>query len=158
MRAEGASMTGSRRPAFASDDWMMEQQLRAELEAEAWRRLREQLAVPPQPAPALAAEPAAPAVRAAPDFHRGGSAVLKALVRFGLAAFFAYLAYLAAVDSGLGEFEIWLAIGSTFLVVLALSMFGAARQFVHVLAETMRWVIIVAAGLGAVWLMVQMSA
>jgi hypothetical protein len=155
-------MTGSRRPAFASDDWMMEQQLRAELEAEAWRRLREQLAIQGQPVPALApAAPPAPAQAPAPerpDYHRAGSAILKALVRFGLAAFFAYLAYLAALDGGLGEFEIWLAVGATFVVTLALSMFGAARQFVHLLAETMRWLIIVAAGLGAVWLMVQMSA
>jgi hypothetical protein len=39
---EGAAMAGLRKaPAFASDDWMFEQQLRAEMEAEAWRRLRE---------------------------------------------------------------------------------------------------------------------
>lgn len=146
-------MTGSQRPAFASEDWMLEQQMRAEMEAEAWRRLREQLA-PPQPLPA----PAAPERPDTPDFHRSGSAMLKALVRFGLAAFFAYLAYLAAVDGGLGEFEIWLAIGATFVATLALSMFGPMRGLVLVLAETMRWVIIATAGLGAVWLMLQMSA
>lgn len=33
-------MAHARRPAIASDDWMLEQQLRAEMEAEAWRRLR----------------------------------------------------------------------------------------------------------------------
>jgi hypothetical protein len=145
-------MTGSRRPAFASDDWMLEQQMRAEMEAEAWRRLREQLAPAPEPSPAT------PDRSAALDFHRGGSAMLKALVRFALAAFFAYLAYLAAVDGGLGEFEAWLAIGATFVATLAASMFGPMRGLVHVLAETMRWVIIAAAGLGATWLMMHMSA
>jgi hypothetical protein len=69
-----------------------------------------------------------------------------------LAAFGGYLAFLAAVDGNLGEFEIWLAVGAAFLVTLALSMFGAARQFVHLLAETARWIIILAAGAGGAWL------
>jgi hypothetical protein len=144
-------MTGSRgRPAFASDDWMLEQQLRAELEAEAWRRLRYELAVPealPAPPPE-AAQPPAPEF----DHHQTGSTILKGLVRFMLAAFGGYLAFLAAVDGNLGEFEIWLAVGAAFLVTLALSMFGAARQFVHLLAETARWIIILAAGAGGAWL------
>ncbi|MGQ0533527.1 MAG: hypothetical protein ACT4OF_12685 [Caulobacteraceae bacterium] len=140
-------MPGPRgRPAFASDDWMLEQQLRAEIEAEAWRRLRQELAIV-EPVPAEAAN--APATI---DHHHSGSAILKALVRFMLAAFSAYLAYLAGVDSGLGEFEVWLAVGSAFAATLALSMFGVAREFVHMLAETMRWLIIVAAGVGATWL------
>ena len=108
------------RPAFASDDWMLEQQLRAEIEAEAWRRLRQELAVP-EPAP-QAVGPAAQ-----PDIHQSGSGVLKGLVRFMLAAFGGYLAFLAAVDSGLGEIEIWLAVGAAFLVTLSLSMLGAAE-------------------------------
>jgi hypothetical protein len=139
------------RPAIASDDWMHEQQLRAELEAEAWRRLRRELATPePLPPPAAAPAPAP----ATPEFdhHRSGSTLLKALVRFGLAAFVSYLAYIAAMDSGLGEFEAWLAIGSAFMVTLALSMFGVAREFVHMLAETMRWVIFTGAGIGLLWL------
>ena len=144
-------MASSRgRPAFASDDWMLEQQMRAEMEAEAWRRLRHELAIP-EPAPV--APPAAPAhAPTEADHHRSGSAILKALVRFVLAAFAGYLAFLAGVDSQLGEFEIWLAVGSAFAVALALSMFGVAREFVHMLAETMRWIIIFGAGLGAVWL------
>jgi hypothetical protein len=146
-------MPGSQRPAFASDDWMHEQQLRAELEAEAWRRLRHELAVPAAPVATPAAEQAKPL-----DPHRSGSAILKGLVRFGLAAAFSYLAYIAAVDSGVGEFEVWLAIGSTFIVTLALSMFEPVRTFVHTLAETARWVLIVAVGLGALWMVTHLSA
>ncbi len=73
-------------------------------------------------------------------------------MRFLLAGFAAYLAYLAAVDARLGEFEIWLAVGSSFTVALALSMFGGAREFVHMAAETMRWVLLVGIGLGATYL------
>lgn len=146
-------MTGSRaRPAFASDDWMHEQQLRAELEAEAWRRLRQEL-VQPQPAPAPVHEPIAQPQRRF-DHHRAGSAILKALVRFVLAAFIGYLAWIAAQDSQLGEFEVWLAVGASFLVTLSLSMFGFARELVHTLAEAARWSLIVVAGIGLVWLAV----
>lgn len=136
------------RPAFATDDWMFEQQLRAEVEAEGWRRLREQLAVaepPALPAPAAIAAPA-------PDYHHSGSAILKALVRFLLAAFAAYLAWIAAMDARLGEIDVWMATGSTFAVALALSMFGFAREFVHLAAETMRWIILIGAGLAAAYL------
>lgn len=142
-------MTGARlRPAIASDDWMREQQLRAELEAEAWRRLRLDLIVP-EPSPPL---PHAPQAQADADLNFGGSTILKALVRFALAAFTAYLAYIAAADSALGEFEAWLAIGATFTVTLALSMFGPARRFVHTLAETARWILIAGVAVGALWL------
>ena len=135
------------RPVFASDDWMLEQQMRAEMEAEAWRRLRRELALPaPLPAP----QPIGPAVQ--PDPHQSGSGVLKGVVRFLLAALGGYLAFLAAVDSGLGEFEIWLAVGAAFLVTLSLSMLGAARGFVHVVAETVRWLLIIGAGVAATWL------
>jgi hypothetical protein len=142
------SMAGQQgRPVFASDDWMLEQQLRAEMEAEAWRRLRQEFAIPePLSAPPVAA----PANR--PDLHETGSGILKGLVRFMLAAFGGYLAFLAAVDSGLGELEIWLAVGAAFAVTLSLSMLGAARGFVHAAAETMRWLLIIAAGVGATWL------
>lgn len=150
-------MTGSQRPALASDDWMLEQQVRAELEAEAWRRLRRDLAIPQAPAPV--ATPPAP-TPAAPqptpivldDPHSSGSTILKALVRFALAAFCGYIAYLAAVDSQLGEFEAWFAVGSTFMVMLALSMFDPIRRFVHMAAEAARWLILSAVGFGAVWI------
>jgi hypothetical protein len=149
-------MTGFRgRPALASDDWMLEQQVRAELEAEAWRRLRTDLAV--LAAAEVLATQTAPAEPAF-DHHRSGSTILKALVRFTLAAFCAYLAYIAAVDARLGEFEIWLSIGATFFVTLALSMFGFAREFVHMLAETARWVLIVVVALGGAWILFQMAA
>lgn len=144
-------MAGARRPGFATDDWMLEQQVRAEMEAEAWRRMREQATAPPEPAPANG--PAA-----VPDHHRSGSAILKALVRFTLAAATAYLAYLAAVDSKLGEFEVWLAIAATFLVTLSLSMLGGARDFVHLLAEIARWTILIGAALGAAWVFMQMAS
>lgn len=141
-------MTGPARPLIASDDWMHEQQLRAELEAEAWRRLRMELAEPPAPAPPPQPEPATAQI----DPHSTGSTLLKALVRFALGSFGGYLAYLAAVDGGLGGFEVWFATASGFVVTLALSMLGPARRFVHVLAETMRWTIIAAIGVGGAWL------
>lgn len=144
-------MTVSRgRPALASDAWMLEQQVRAEMEAEAWRRLREHLA---EPAPVQPAPP----TDAPFDHHRAGSAMLKALVRFVLATFGAYLGWLAAIDAKLGEFEVWLATGAGFLIALSLSMLGPAREFVHMLAETARWSIISALALGTVWMMFQLG-
>ncbi len=142
-------MTASRgRQALASDAWMLEQQVRAEMEAAAWRQLREHLAAPPA-LPAPAEEPF--------DHHKAGSAILKALVRFVIAIFGAYLGWLAAVDAQLGEFEVWLATGAGFLILLSLSMFGYAREFVHILAETARWAIICAVAFGALWMMFQMA-
>jgi hypothetical protein len=129
---------------------MLEQQMRAEMEAEAWRRLREEAAPPPIAPPTP--DPT-PTLRV--QIHVGGSIALKALVRFALGAFGAYLAYIAALDSGLGEFEIWLTVGATFLITLSLSMLGPARQIVHALAETARWMIIAAAAMGAIWLLTQ---
>ncbi len=143
-------MSSSGKPLIASDAWMEEQQLRAELEAQAWRRLRQELAEPlsaPEPyyAPPLPAPPQA-------DPHETGSTILKAIVRFVLASFGAYLAWIAAKDSQLGQFEIWFATGSGFVGTLALTMFGGVRRFVHFLAETMRWVLLFAIGVGAAWL------
>lgn len=138
-------MSGSQRPAFASDNWMHEQQMRAELEAEAWRQLRRELA-----APVAAPGPAANAAEADP--HQTGSTILKAVVRFMLAAFGAYLSYLAGADSQLGELEVWLAVGATFAVTLALTMFGPMRRLVHMLAETARWMLLIAIGFSAVWM------
>lgn len=144
-------MTAARgRPALASDAWMLEQQVRAEMEAQAWRQLREHLAAPPPLEDA-------PANDAPFDHHRASSAMLKAFVRFGLAAFGAYLGWLAAVDSHLGEFEVWLAAGAGFAITLALSMFGYARELVHVLAETARWALITAVAFGALWMLFQMA-
>lgn len=137
------------RPAFATDDWMFEQQLRAAAEAEGWKRMREKLA---QPEPTLPPPPAAVAATIQADPHRTGSTILKALVRFMLATFAAYLAWIAGVDARFGEFDIWMATGSTFAIVLALSMFGAARGFVHAAAETVRWILLLGIGFGATWL------
>ncbi|ANP47599.1 hypothetical protein ATE48_17695 [Candidatus Viadribacter manganicus] len=136
------------RPAFATDDWMLEQQLRAEVEAEGWRSLRQKLAAPEPPPPPIQAT----VVQVQADHNSTGSTILKALVRFILAAFAAYLAWIAGVDARLGEFDVWMATGSTFAVVLALSMFGAARGFVHAAAETMRWILLIGIGFGATWL------
>jgi hypothetical protein len=138
------------RPAFATDDWMQEQQLRAEVEAEGWRSLRQRLArsEPALPPPVAVASSAPIEI----DHHRTGSTILKALVRFLLASFAAYLAWLAGVDARMGEFDIWMATGSAFAIVLALSMFGAARGFVHAAAETMRWMLLIGVGFGATWL------
>jgi hypothetical protein len=150
-----------RTPAFASDDWMFEQQVRAELEAEAWRRLRTQLAEPPQAAPPPPPLPTAAATSKpyrVRDPHRTGSAVLKGLVRFVFAAFAAYLIYIAGVDSQLGEFEVWLATATAFVVVLALSAFEPLRGAVHAMAETARWVLIFGLLIGLAWLFTRMSA
>lgn len=145
------------RPALASDAWMLEQQVRAEMEAEAWRRLREHMAEPP-PAPIVVPMPAAAAPAAPPlDHHSAGSLILKALVRFLLAGFGAYLCWLAAIDSQLGEFEAVLAGVAGFAVTLALSMFGYARELVHTLAETARWILICALALGVAWMLFQMA-
>ena len=38
------------------------------------------------------------------------------------------------------------------MVALALSMFGGAREFVRMAAETMRWVLLIGVGLGATYL------
>jgi hypothetical protein len=145
-------MTAPRRPAFASQDWMLEQQLRAEMEAEAWRRLRELSAVPELP-PDVIVNPAV--IDSQPDYHNTGSIILKAMVRFALASFGAYLAWLAAIDARIGEFEIWLSVVGAFVVTLALTLIGPARGVVHALAETMRWVLIIGVSLGALWLLVQ---
>jgi hypothetical protein len=156
-------MTASRRtpPQFASDDWMFEQQVRAELEAEAWRRLRTQLSAPPEP-PALppplpTAAATQPPVRVR-DPHRSGSAALKGLVRFMIAALGAYLTYVAGADSQLGNFEVWLATGTAFVVILAVSAFEPLRGAVHAMAETARWVLIIGFVMGLAWVFTHMSA
>ncbi len=148
------TMTAPRRPAFASQDWMLEQQLRAEMEAEAWRRLRELSTVPEFPPDVTVTTVHDPQ----PDYHNTGSIVLKALVRFALAAFGGYLAWIAAVDARLGEFEIWLSVIGAFVVTLALTLIGPARGFVHLLAETTRWVLIVGVALGGLWMLLQGQA
>lgn len=147
--------TGSRLPAFASDAWMLEQQMRAEVEAEGWRRLREELR-PIAPPPQLQPQPSQ-AVQAKEPF-RFGAAIFKGLVRFGIGAFGGYLGYIAALDGGLGEFEAWLAVLAGFVVSLALTAFGPGRRFVALMADAARWALIIAAGIGAVYLMTQMSA
>jgi hypothetical protein len=140
-------MSGSRRPpAIPSPDWMLEQQMRAEVEAEAWRRLREEVQRPPEPASLPA-----PAGEKALDLHRSGSIILKALVRSGLGALGAYLAFIAAADAGLGEFEIWMAVGGAFLITLAATMFDPLRRLVHFLAETARWVLILGFLIALAW-------
>lgn len=134
------------RPAFGSDDWMLEQQIRSEKEAKAWRLLRQDLRATP-----LAAGGAGAPI----DYNHTGSAALKALVRFGLATFGAHVAWLVAVASQLGQFEIWLAMASGFVITLALSMFGSARGLVHLLAQAAGWMIVAAVALSSVWLAFQ---
>lgn len=149
-------MSTRRSPAFASDDWMFEQQVRAELEAEAWRRLRQQLGAsapqlaPPQPAPQQQTAPTPARER---DPHRTGSGVLKGIVRFAIAAFCAYLAWIAAMDGGLGELEMWFAVVTVFAATLALSALEPARRAVHFLAETTRWVLIFAFVFAVAWVL-----
>ena len=134
------------RPAFGSDDWMSEQQVRSEQEAEHWRMLRRDLRATPR---------AAPRGNAPIDYNRSASATFKALVRFGLATFGAHVAWLVAVAAQLGQFEIWLAMATGFVVTLALSMFGYARGLVHLLAEAARWMLVSAVAMSGLWLAFQ---
>lgn len=144
-------MSAPRQP-LASDAWMAEQQLRAELEAEAWRRMREAHAAPqPQALPAPEPQPAP----AKADPSLGGSLILKAIVRFGLGAGMAYIAFIAALDAQLGAFEAWLAAGAAFWVTLALSLLGPFRRAVHTIAETFRWALILGIAAGALWFALQ---
>ena len=150
-----AAPPGSRLPAFGSDDWMLEQQLRAEVEAEGWRALRSHLAHPAVAAVAPEAPAAPPPTKRE---WRFGAAMFKGVVRFGIGAAGAYLAYLAAADGGLGEFEIWLAVIAGFVVSLSLTAFGVGRQLVHGLARMTAWGLVIALGVGAVYLMSRMAA
>ena len=135
-------------PPVASEAWMLEQQMRAEAEAAGWRQLRLEGAKPSVPVRASAAAEA-PAPALSPS--GAGSAIVKGLVRFALAAGGSWLAFVAGLDSGLGEFEIWLATGAAFLVVLAFSAFGPLRSLVYFLAESMRWVVVTTLILGLMW-------
>jgi hypothetical protein len=138
-----------KRPPVASDAWMLEQQVRAELEARAWQLMRQEAALLSAPARAEAAAEPKPAPL---DPHRTGSAVLKGLVRFGLGAFASFLAVLAGADSGLGEIEVWLAAGAVFLITLALSLVNPLRRLVYALSEGMRWLALTIALVGLLWL------
>lgn len=147
-------MDGRRTPGLPSDDWMHEQQRRAEAEAQAWRSLRYALgrapALPPSGAPAAIEPPHTPPPRAE-NPHRTGSTILKGLVRVCLGGLGAFLGYISATDSGLGEFEVWLATMAGFAVALSLSMFDPFRRMVHMLAETTRWTLILAVCFGGLW-------
>lgn len=143
-------MSGVRKfPPFASDAWMLEQQLRAEAEAAGWRQLRQDGAQASAPVRESAAAEPAP-VRLSPA--GAGSVIVKGLVRFALAASGAWLAYIAGLDSGLGEFEVWLAVGAIFLLVLASSAFGPLRRLVYFLADSMRWVAVAALIVVIMWI------
>ena len=141
-------------PSIGSDDWMLEQQLRAEWEAAEWRRLRAELALPP---PQPIAEPETIPARKERPLHEGGSIILKGLVRVGLGAFGGWMGYIAAANTdGLGDMEIGFAVVAGFFIALTLSMLGPARQFVALLAEIMRWVLIAAVVVGGFWFVMQM--
>src|SRR5262249_25413636 len=128
---------------IGSDAWMLEQQLRAEWEAAEWRRIRAETALPPPPQPGRGREK---------PWYEGGSIILKGLVRFGIGAFGGYLGYIAAANTDAGEFEIWLAVLTGFITLLALSAIAPVREFVALLAEIMRWTIITGVLVGTVWL------
>lgn len=130
-------------PGRKRDDWMLEQQLRA---VQAWRQLREESTSSP-PLRAAAAQTV--------DYSHSGSSTLKALVRFGLATVGAHVAWIVALASQAGQFEIWLAMAAGFVITLALSMFGAARALVQLLAEAAAWMIVAAVALSSVWLTFQ---
>ncbi len=136
---------------------MLEQQLRAEWEASEWRRLRAEMALPPpEPQYQTAYQAGAPAAVARP-WHEGGSGVLKGLVRFGIGAFGGWMGYIAAASSdGTGNLEIGMSVIAGFFIALTLSMIGPARQFVALLAEITRWVLILGVVVGAFWFVAHM--
>lgn len=150
-------MTDQRRPPIASDAWMLEQQTRAEFEAEGWRQLRAEVAR----AEAEAARQHARAYQQQARLDDGEivshSAILKGLVRFLFGALGAYVAWIAVMDSGGGSFEAWMWVGMGFVITLALTAFGPGRQLVHVIAEGFRWTILLGLCVGLVWVMVQMQ-
>jgi len=134
---------------------MLEQQLRAEWEASEWRRLRAEMALPP-PEPQYYAGAAVAPVR---PWHEGGSGVLKGLVRFGIGAFGAWMGYIAAASNdGTGNIEIGASVIAGFFIALTLSMIGPARQFVALLAEITRWVLILGVVAGAFWFVAHMHS
>lgn len=128
---------------FNTDSWLLEQQFRAEVEAEAWRRLRLQLAGQSLPMRGIAA---------------GRSLILNTLARLVLAGAAAGLAWIAALDAGAGAFEAWLAGGAGFLVMLALSVFDPVRRLTHATAAAMGWTMLAAAVIAALWLMTHVPA
>ena len=54
--------------------------------------------------------------------------------------------------SDVGALEIWMAVVVGFFGALVLSLIGPAREFVALLAEITRWVLIIALAIGAFWL------
>ena len=91
-------------------------------------------------------------------WYEGGSIILKGLVRFGIGAFGAWVGWIAAMDSRAGEFEVWVAVLAGFVIALSLSFFGYAKQFVALLSEIMRWVLIGGFCVGVFWLIGQLNA
>src|SRR5262249_48359524 len=85
-------------------------------------------------------------------WYEGGSAILKGLVRVGIGAFGAWMGYIAAANSDVGALEIWMAVVVGFFGALVLSLIGPAREFVALLAEITRWVLIIGLAIGAFWL------
>lgn len=150
-------MNDPKRPQIASDAWMLEQQTRAEFEAEGWRQLRaevarQEAAVQRQQVRAYQAQ-----VRDQGEIV-SHSAILKGLVRFMFGALGGYVAWIAGMTSGSGELEGWMWVGMGFVVTLALTAFGAGRHLVHAIAEGARWMILVGLGVGVLWIVVQMQA
>lgn len=143
MVNSGVPMANDLKPANASR-WLLEQQMRAELEAEAWRLLREKVdgASSAPGTPALSA-PLAPA----------GSFLTRILVRAALAVGCGYLAWLASVDSGMGEFEALLATGAGIAVSLALSVLEPGRRLVGFIAKTLAWIALTIAGFAGLWVL-----
>jgi len=133
-------------PALGSDEWMLKQQWRAETEAQTWRELREE---------SLSSQSLTRPAKGRMDYHHTGSTTLKALVRFGLATFGAHVAWLSAIAFQLGQFEVWLAMVAGFTITLSLSMFGAARWLVHLLAQAAGWMVFAAAAMSGAWLAFQ---
>lgn len=131
---------------------MLEQQVRAEAEAAEWRRLRAEVAAQE----AVQQELARRALE--PPLHQGGSIILKALVRVAIGALGALVAYIASMTSGGGWLDAWFAVIGGFVVAMALTAFGPARDFVAMTAHAMRWMLIIGAVLTCVWLIVQMQA
>jgi hypothetical protein len=135
-------MAGQRKPPLAdADRWLLEQQLRAEAQAEIWRELREGTA---------ASAPVRP--ERDPELFDPLGFVARAAARVALALAAAGLAALAARDSGLGGFEVWLATGATGVATLAATLMQWARPVVGAVIVVTRWALMAAVAIALIWL------
>jgi hypothetical protein len=107
-----------------SEDWLIEQQRRAEAEADVWRRLREHIVVDhntASPSPAVSSEPTLSAERTSAHQQKVERlAFAHALVQLGFCLIGAFLASFVVMLSGGGILEEWFAGSAGFALCVGL--------------------------------------